>query len=324
MKKIKTFSSFNEAREVKTYPGVNVPQKTLHFLKKSLGNRLFSQFIGVPWFGGLSLGKETPMGKEILLTWKNKTIPLPFVYHMEEISDVNVSSGGGKVISQDSMEHKKIEKFETECLEAGWVNPGQPYYFVTPNSSYVYFSPANYIYQIFYVLLGNYRKREEKFNIFDHDYMSLPEMKQLIDLGAKVVSTPIEKKNGTLSIEHPNVHRPILLQTTGYIRYKGVSGYITTQPELAKPLSDVKDIVPKLIYVKHIIIRKSLRKAGLSVNEIKHALKIFSENPEGYFKISQEIVQKYPSAVLYLPKPAEGFNQDLVKGARLMGRMGLF
>lgn len=331
MKRIQNFISFNESKSSPLYPGVDLPKEVIKVLGVLSPKRLFSQFIGAPWFGGLRLGDETPKGRPILLTWKDQTEVLPFIYYTGNPSDVikdPSSYSSSKKIHGLKIEEgtiKELLDFEKKCSDIGWIDPGGFEFRRFLNTS-----PGlrpnlkQYVYHVFTVLLENYRKNSEKFNIFDHDFMSLPEMKQLIDMGAKVVSTPIEKKNGTLSIEHPNVYRPITLQTSGYIRYKGADGYITSKPELIKPLTKLEDIIPKLVYVKYTIVRNSLEKAGLSRTEINQALKIFSEDPENYSKLAQEIVQKYPSAVLYLPDPAEGFDQSLVRGAKLMGRLGLF
>jgi len=334
MKRIQNFLSFNESISPPEYPNVHLPKEVIKFLVALSTKRAFSQFIGAPWFSGLRLGDETPTGRPILLTWKDQTEALPFIYYTgnpaDVIKDPNSYPYENKKIQGLKIEEgtiKELLDFEKKCSDLGWIDPGGFEFsrFLLNTSPGLEPNLRKYPHTVFTRLLENYRKNSEKFNIFDHDFMSLPEMKQLNDLGAKVVSTPIEKKNGTLSIEHPNVYRQILLQTTGYIRYKGVSGYITTNPELIKPLSKLEDIIPKLVYVKYMIIRNSLEKVGLSKREINQALKSFYyEDHENYSKLAQEIVQKYPSAVLYLPDPAEGFDQSLVKGAKLMGRLGLF
>jgi hypothetical protein len=322
--RIQDFKTFNEAKQV-TYEGVDLPESVVKLLIDFSTRRLFSQFIGTPWFGGLRLSEESADGQRILLTFNGITEPLPFIRYTGDQSDVfyggyswdQKSYHGIKVIDIDNKEEKS--QFD-RLVTLGWI-PENEIYQIRRRS--IEFSPG-YIYYLFNQLLSVFRHKGEKFNIFDHDFMSLPEMQDLVKMGASVVSTPIERKNGTLTISHPSLSIPIQFQASGYIRRKGVSGYVSTKPELIKPINKLEDIVPKLIYLRFMILKDGLEKSGLSTSTINSVIKMYIDNPSNYSDYVKDMVKKYPTAALYLPAPDEGFDSRLIGGAKLMQRFGIF
>ena len=319
--RIQDFKTFNEAKEV-TYEGVDLPESVVKLLIDFSTKRLFGQFIGTPWFGGLRLSEESTDEQRILLTFNGITEPLPFIRYTGDQSDVfSVGSSirdqksyhGIKVMNIDNKEEKS--QFD-RLVTMGWI-PDNVIYQIRGGG--IEHTP-NYIYYLFDQLLSVFRHKGEKFNIFNHDFMSLPEMQDLIKMGASVVSTPTERKNGTLTISHPSLSIPIQFQTSGYIRRKGVSGYVSTKPELIKPINKLEDIVPKLIYLKFMILKDGLEKAGLSTSTINSVIKMYIDNPSDYSDFVKDLVKKYPNASLYLPAPEEGFDPRLIAGAKLMQR----
>lgn len=313
--RIQDFKTFNEAKQV-TYEGVDLPKSVTKLLIGLSTKRLFAQLIGTPWFGGLRLGEQTDEGQKILLTWNGMTEHLPFIRYTGDPSNVFSRGGWHDSYTEIKVINNKEEISQFERLKnLEWLQGLSTWYKA---------GSIDYVYTIFYNLLTEYREQAEKFNIFDHDFMSLPEMQDLVKMGASVVSTPVERKNGTLTISHPSLSIPIQFQTSGYIRRKGVSGYVSTKPELIKPINKLEDIVPKLIYLKFMILKDGLEKAGLSTSTINSVIKMYIDNPSDYSDFVKDMVKKYPTAALYLPAPDEGFDSRLIGGAKLMQRFGIF
>lgn len=319
--RIQDFKTFNEAKQV-TYEGVDLPKSVVKLLIDFSTKRLFGQFVGTPWFGGLRLSEESADGQRILLTFNGITEPLPFIRYTGDQSDV--FSGSSRIFDRKSYHGIKVmnignkeEKSQFDQLVAmGWISDNVIYKIGGSGIE----GTLKYVYYLFDQLLSVFRHKGEKFNIFNHDFMSLPEMQDLVKMGASVVSTPIERKNETLTISHPSLDIPIQFQTSGYIRRRGVSGYVSTKPELIKPINKLEDIVPKLIYLKYMILKDGLEKAGLSTSTINSFIKMYIDNPSDYSDFVKDLVKKYPNASLYLPAPEEGFDPRLIAGVKLMQR----
>jgi hypothetical protein len=173
------------------------------------------------------------------------------------------------------------------------------------------------------------QEREESGNInpFDSDIDSLPAMRNLKDIGAQIVSTPIEKKNGTVAIQFPGYSTVYTLQKSGYIRRRGVSGYLSTNPELIKPILSLDDLTPKLTYLYNVYLKDLAQSEGMSTKEINDILKSFNSggsDSEEYKSKYAEATTKYPFIAAYLPKPENFDDGGLRQGARILSRIGIF
>jgi len=173
------------------------------------------------------------------------------------------------------------------------------------------------------------QEREESGNInpFDSDLDSLPAMRDLKDIGAQIVSTPIEKKNGTVAIQFPGYPTVYTLQKSGYIRRRGVSGYLSTNSELIKPILSLDDLTPKLTYLYNIYLKDLAQIQGMGAKEINDILKSFNSSgsdSEEYKSKYSEVTAKYPVMAAYLPKPENFDDGGLRQGARILSRIGIF
>ena len=176
-------------------------------------------------------------------------------------------------------------------------------------------------------MISQEREESANTNPFDSDLDSLQAMRDLKNIGAKIVSTPLEKKNGTLAIQFPGYSTVYTLQKSGYIRRKGVSGYLSTKPELIKPILSLEDLTPKLTFIYNVYLREVSQREGMSVKEINDVLKEYNSrgsNSEEYKNRYREYTSKYPSMSLYLPKPENFDDSGLRQGAKILSRMGIF
>lgn len=176
-------------------------------------------------------------------------------------------------------------------------------------------------------MIAQEKEESGNFNPFDSDLDSLPAMRNLKDIGAQIVSTPIEKKNGTVAIQFPVYPIVYTLQKSGYIRRRGVSGYLSTNPELIKPILSLDDLTPKLTYLYNVYLKDLAQSEGMSTKEINDILKSFNSggsDSEEYKSKYAEVTTKYPFMAAYLPKPENFDDGGLRQGARILSRIGIF
>jgi hypothetical protein len=179
-------------------------------------------------------------------------------------------------------------------------------------------------------MIAQGKEESGNFNPFDSDLDSLPVMRDLKDIGAQIVPTPLEKKNGTVAIQFPGYPIVYTLQKSGYIRRRGITGYLSTKPELIKPILSLDDLTPKLTYVYNIYLKDIAQSEGMSTKEINDIIRIFNDSllkgldNEEYRNKYQEVTQKYPSSSLFLPKPKDFDDGGLRQGASLLKSFGIF
>ena len=171
-------------------------------------------------------------------------------------------------------------------------------------------------------LLDQSQKGTKEFNVFDAGVESMPIVKDMMKRGMEIVSTDRQREKGTLVLRFPQSRFDYSLIPTGYIRRHGVSGYLSKKPELIRPIHSLEDLIPKITYVYFVYLKDVGQNLGISRKEVNQIEKTMGtpEYPEAW----REITQKHPSMAVHLPAPEGSEGDDIVKGARVLGRMDIF
>ena len=297
MKRILNFGGFLRINEAKA---TDINSMLLRDLSEFITKRLVNTLTSLPSFGGFELDDLGNGEYDILYTWRGENMSLGIVYNPSiPLGDWKSTSGRFRyndVMSDMFPDHSK------------W-------------------KIRNYIDGQMEGLIKMEKESAGDFNPFDADIESLQVIKDIKDIGATIVSTPIERKNGTVAIKFPNWGTVYTLQKTGYIRRKGVSGYLSTKPELIKPILSLEDLIPKVTFVYNIFLKEIAQTEGMTAKEINDVLKAFSVeggSSESYKNKFEEVIAKHPAMALYLPKPENWEDTGIRQGARLLGRIGIF
>jgi hypothetical protein len=177
-------------------------------------------------------------------------------------------------------------------------------------------------------LIKEDRDSAKDFNPFDSGLESLPILKDLEKHGAQIVSTPIEKKNGTVALKFGNSGIVYTIQKSGYIRRKGASGYLTDHPDLIYPITNIEGLIPKIVYVFNTNIKDIGSMNGIPNNEINDIIRELNTDngsfSDSYRAKFEEIIKKYPQMSIYLPSPENWEDDGIKQGARILGRLGIF
>jgi hypothetical protein len=175
-------------------------------------------------------------------------------------------------------------------------------------------------------LIGSSRKTSKFFNPFtDFDLEQNEFWKRLEKMGTTIVSSELQKKRGTLVMRNPNWWEDIAIYANGWTRALGRHPRpLSTKQEMLAPVYDQDEFNTKIAFVFFYTLRKIMQKGNLSSIEIRKILKSFAENKTTYNQIIQGISLKYPQLVPHLPDPESALDQDLVKGANLLNKFGLF
>lgn len=164
-------------------------------------------------------------------------------------------------------------------------------------------------------------KEEHTFNPFQNGVENIPIIKDFLSKGMEIVSTENEKANGTLVLRFPSSSFDYVIQTSGYIRRKGISGFISSGGAVHK----LEDLEPMILRVYSYFIKDNLEGAGIDSKTIKSILSKLNNTDSPEYSVDYyNITNQYPESSLYLPEPKGGGNKELIKGARILGRLGEF
>lgn len=308
MKHLSNFQSF--VLESIQYPSsIDLSPEVLKYFEKEVGRRAFRQLIADANFGGLYVQKDDLNSQidRLYIVWNNTPIKFPIIYFLNN-RDVGFFSDEKNEFLQ------LIERFD----------PSRVKWYTHTN-----FESGKWLavlYQIVDLLIGSSRKTSKFFNPFtDFDLGKNEFWKRLEKMGTTIVSSELQKKRGTLVMRNPNWWEDIAIYPNGWTRALGKNPRpLSTKQEMLAPVYDKEGFNTKIAFVFFYTLRKMMQKANLSSIEIRKILKSFAENKTTYEQIIQEISLKYPQLVPHLPDPENALDQDLVKGANLLNKFGLF
>jgi len=172
-------------------------------------------------------------------------------------------------------------------------------------------------------------KRETQFlNISDGAYQNLPEYKDLIKTGWKETTSPRRLKGGTISMSNPAVWGEYTIHSNGYIRRQGVdrAQVISKSPEANKPIETLDDLAIKFrILYLYTLKNDILKNAGIDSKTIKMVMdSMLNPSDPAYKDVYDKLVRMKPQLSLYLVQPAEGYNQKMIRGAKLLRSLNIF
>jgi len=290
MNKIYRFDEFVSIFEANK--NIDINKQLLIDLKKITNQRIIAQWTNTPEFGGVYTKPSILGGEEIFYKWDGVEYSFP---------DIIYSNGNF---------------FEKEKFNKG-IKPDRLDNWEIRNK--------------IWILIDDMIKRSAKasnFNPFENGVEDMPIIKELKAKGMEIISTDREKKTGTLVLRFPNAIYDYVIQTSGYIRRKGVSGFVSNKDELIKKIYSLEDLMPKLSYVYYLYIKDATEGEGIPKKDIEKIISLFfseeSTKSLTYKEEYDKIVQEHPKMALYLPEPEEGGNKELIKGAKILGRLGIF
>jgi hypothetical protein len=299
MKKLITFGEFSRINESKS---LDVNSKLIKDLSELTVKRLVNTFISIPAFGGLFI-KELPDGtQEVFYKWNGVDNSMGIIYNPD-------AKGNAK-------EYGVKFSFTPEGM------PENPHGY-GPKSLL-----REHVWRKLDSLIKDTRDSNKDFNPFDSGLESLPILKDLEKRGLEIVSTPIEKKNGTVALKFGNSQVIYIIQKSGYIRRKGVQGYITNNPDLIYPIENIEGLIPKIVYVFNTHLRDRGSMNGIPQKEINDIISELNtdggSSSDSYRDKFEEMINKYPQMSIYLPSPENWEDNGIKQGAKILGRLGIF
>jgi hypothetical protein len=169
---------------------------------------------------------------------------------------------------------------------------------------------------------------ERELNPFtDLDLDNNPAMKILGQMNVRLVSTPMQKKNGNIALECPHIDaNQVIIYSNGYIRRKDINGRIapmTTNMELTRPIKSEDDLTLKLTYMISYVLKTILKSYGVSSKEInKIGKSIASGDFDEYDTLILKLASENPAISHILPDYNNVIPDSLKKGSKLMARFG--
>jgi len=299
MKKIITFGEFSKINESKS---LDINSKLIKDLGDLTIKRLVNTFISIPAFGGFFL-EELPDGsQEVFYKWNGIDNSMGLIYNPD--AKGNAREYGKKFIFTPEAMPKNDHGYDVEFLL------------------------RDYVWNKMDSLIKDTRDSAKDFNPFDSGLESLTILKDLEKRGLEIVSTPIEKKNGTVALKFNNSGVIYTIQKSGYIRRKGVSGYLTNNPDLIYPIENIEGLIPKIVYVFNTYLKDIGSMNGIPQKEINSILSELNtdagSSSASYKDKFEEIINKYPQMSIYLPSPENWEDNGIKQGARILGRLGIF
>jgi hypothetical protein len=290
MKKIKTYHEFNKLFESTE----NSDHKVLSALRKLYGARKINKWIACREFGGvyspLGYNKETE-GGPVLFKWKGEERELPGAnFFLNYIND----------FPAPYVPWKDRQK--------GW----------------------DYIDGL--IRESQEESKSKEYNIFDDKMEEIPIIKEMMSKGMEIISSPTQRKRGNVVVKFPNSRFNYTITNTGYIR-RGIidnpSGRKqligSSNTDLHKTIETKEDIIPKISYVYIQYLKDLLDVTGVSRSRINSLVKsLTSGGGMEYQEFFDEVVKGMPELAYKLPTPEGRKDDSIVKGARVLGRMGIF
>jgi hypothetical protein len=299
MKKIITFGEFSRINEAKS---LDINSKLIKDLSELTVKRLVNTFISIPAFGGLFL-KELPDGtQEVFYKWNGVDNSMGIIYDSE---------GKGK-----AKEYGVKFSFTPEGMPEDPHGYGPRYLL------------RDHVWNKMDSLIKDTRDSNKDFNPFDSGLESLPILKDLEKRGLKIVSTPIERKNGTVALKFGNSEVIYTIQKSGYIRRKGVQGYLTNNPDLIYPIENIEGLIPKIVYVFNTNLKDIGSMNGIPPKEMNDIIRELNTDggtsSSSYKDKFEAMIYKYPQISIYLPSPENWEDNGIKQGAKILGRLGIF
>lgn len=350
MKKILDFESFLNESSGSLGTKIDLPHSVLKHFEKRLyrgkyeknkpGIRIISQLENSPLFKELTTRDMDGDGyEEVVMKIDNKVLVIPYLRYNRNSDTLSLSDNftDNKEIIDfiDLLVSYGLIKKNIDGIKSLYVNSlekrgyewegGARKYFDSSTEEIINLYIQIFINHILDQIKESIAKSTKTFNPFtDSDLYNNPNIQVLQKLGTVIDSSPTRIKKGTIVFKNPIYEFDIAITPTGYIRKAEGSGILTYNPELIKPMYSEDDLNIKLSYLRIYTMKKKLKNAGLSSNEIKEIIDSIGKNPEDYSKRVQELSMKHPQIVSILPPPEEGFDQELKKGVDLLARFGGF
>ena len=272
----------------------NSDPRIIRVLRDIITSRLVSQWISSPEFGGIYSPTGNQGGGPILFQWEGEEMRLPGIIYRD-----------GELYSDEDPNLDVRKEYWREQAQRA------------RNESWDRIETLN----------KQSKSRSEGYNIFEEGIEDMPIIKEMKQKGMKIVSTPQQIKNGTLVVSFPGSSWEYALSSKGYIRRKGRNGILgSTNPELQKAIRTKEDLIPKITYVYLTSIRDIGKDIGITQSEINQIIKAISKgiSSKEYQEIYDRIVRSLPQAAYYLPSPGGREEDEISKGARILGRLGIF
>lgn len=175
-----------------------------------------------------------------------------------------------------------------------------------------------------------YKREIGSLDISGLEYRESEQYKDLIKLGCKETTSDRQLKNGTIqfSIESG---RTYMINSNGYMRTRwGSDGRVTVilsnSKEANKPIENMDILLLKFrILYLYILKNDILPGTGLDPKEINKIMKMSVDPSDpGYKDFYDNAVRQKPLLSLYLTPPSDGYNEKMIKGAKLLKSMNLF
>jgi hypothetical protein len=315
--RIKKFSEFI-FESVSYGPKMELPDTVIDYILGLTNKRMLGQLSGDSNLKRMYLDDPDNSGtKRIYVSWGNIIFRLPAIGYNESTDEV--AKIGDELPSVDS--------FFRELRDKGIIGYKDNEYSIDPwtpeNSKY-----SNMLYILFKGLIDVSRKESSFLNPFtDLDIYSNQAFNSLIKMKTSIVSSDLQKKNGTLVLQNPYWDSQIGIYNNGYIRKLSGSrpASMVSNPELIAPIYSEEDLNIKLEYLRWYTIKKILMEEdGLKQKDIKKLREDLVDNPSEYARRVKELVYNNPKLSLYLPAPEGGFDSGIAKGARILNRLGIY
>lgn len=327
--KFNQFINENETSEIyNSYD--SLPKVIKKFFNKYISGNIFSKLIGTRYFN-ISLG-----GENLYFTIKGKMVHIPLIKYVD-----------GDIF----LDTKFIENFDTykKLYSELGMNPYQHYwegtelmYSEEPNSSiksamdcakgikcsrdlhtevgFILYYIINHIYDT--------NLKEEKSNYlnpFDTNLNDNPIIQKLKNLQVSIVSSPIQKKRGTLQLRSSFLPADITIHSNGYIRKMGdTPSVLTNNIKLTGPIYTREDLDLKLTYVFLYYIKSILNKSGIPGDIIRSITKSIMEGDDSaYDNIIKDLSKNYPRAAVLLPDPNNVIDPNIKRAGVILSRFDI-
>ena len=258
----------------------SLPNVVKKFFNKYISGNIFTKLVGTRYF---NISIE---GENLYFTIKEKRVHIPLIKYVD-----------GDIF----FDTKFIENFDTykKLYSELGMNPYERTELMNseePNSSIKSAMdcakgircyrdlPTEVGFILYYIINHIYdtNLKEEKssyLNPFDTNLDDNTIIQKLKNLGVSIVSSPIQKKNGTLQLRSSFLRYDITIHSNGYIRKMGDrTSVLTNNMKLSRPIYTTEDLDVKLTYVFLYYIKSILNKARIPENVIRSLSKSIIES----------------------------------------------
>ena len=256
----------------------------------------------------------------LTFTFSDIKIPYPFIEFNSDHTEYKIVHTSKEeirsyflwvdgVIQNNYFTEEKIDRFIEHIYGAN------------PEFYAMYYSP-----EVIYCYYDKYRKVSQFLDVSDRSYQSLTEYNDLIKLGATEVTTGRQLKNGTIAFKFEN--RTVTIHSNGYVRssFGFRTSVLFKSPEANKPIETPDDLSLKMRMIYLFLLKNDvLKPEGIDSKTIKLVMNSYvSTNSTNYKEIYDMLVRKNPKLSLHLTPPSDGYNKNMINGARLLKSIGIF